>query len=98
VIYETTSSTIHCRTHATASIMSHDHNVLDPQYVDSKLEHRQIVGISRRREISDVAMNEWLTRIEPYNLVGGHAAVGAPDPEILWRLLLLEPVKEPRII
>ena len=31
---------------------------LDLDHVDSELQHREIVGVLRRREIGDVAMNE----------------------------------------
>jgi hypothetical protein len=42
-------------------------------------------------------MDEQLAGIEPDDLVGGHAAVGAADPQILRRLLALEPHEEARV-
>ena len=74
--------------------MADDHDVLDLEHVDRELQHREVVGVLRRREIGDVAVDEQLAGIETDDLVGGHAAVGAADPQIFRRLLALQPAEE----
>ena len=75
-----------------------DHqDVLHLQYVDRELQHGEVVGVLRRSEIGDVSVNEELTGIEADDLVGGHPAIGAADPQILRRLLALEPLEEVRV-
>src|SRR5262249_45192057 len=48
--------------------------------------------------VRDVAVDEHLPRRQSDDLVGGHAAVGAPDPEMLRRLLSRERLEEVRIL
>jgi hypothetical protein len=48
--------------------------------------------------IAYVSMDEQLSRKQPYNLIRGHAAVGAANPEILGRLLLGELREKIRIL
>ena len=78
--------------------MSHHHDMLDLEHVDSKLEHRQIVRILWRSEICYIAVYEQLAGIEADNRIRRHAAVGAADPEIGRRLLALEATEEAGIL
>ena len=64
------------------------------EHVDGELQHRQVVGVLRRGEIGDVAVDEQLAGIEIDDLVGRHAAVGAADPQIFRRLLARQPAEE----
>ena len=48
-------------------------------------------------EVRDVAMDEHLARREIHDLVRGHAAVGAADPQISGRLLIDQPREEVRL-
>jgi hypothetical protein len=74
--------------------MTDDHDVLHLEHIDGELEHREIIRVLRGCEIGDVAVHEQLTGIEADDLVRGHPAVGASDPQILGRMLSLEPAEE----
>jgi hypothetical protein len=50
------------------------------------LQHGLNIGVQRRREIGDIAVNKELAGAQTDNLVGRYPAVRATDPEILWRL------------
>ena len=72
-----------------------DHDdMLDLEHIDRELQHREIVGVLGRGEIGDIAVDEQFARLQVDDLVGGHPAVGAADPEILRRLLALQPLEE----
>ena len=60
--------------------MAHHHDMLDLDDIDRELQHRKIVGVLRRREIGDVAVDEQLARIEIDDLIGRNPTVGAADP------------------
>src|SRR5579872_1131043 len=77
-----------------AAIVTHDKNVLHLENVDRELKDREIVGVLRRGEIGDVAVNEQLAGIEADDFVCRYAAVRATDPEIFGRLLASEPFEE----
>ena len=47
-------------------------------------------------DVGDVAMDEQLARVEIDQLVGGNAAVGAADPQVLRPLLLEQAAEEAR--
>ena len=51
MVHEPASLAVYCRDHSTASIVSHYDDVLHFQFVHGELEHRQVIGILRRREI-----------------------------------------------
>jgi len=85
---------VHGRAHATAAIMPDHHDVLHLQHIDCELQHGQIVGVLRGRQVGDVAVHEQFAGIEADDLVGGHPAVGTADPQILRRLLAFEPPEE----
>jgi hypothetical protein len=61
--------------------------VLHLENVDGELEDREAVEVAVGDDVRDVAMDEDFARGEAEHLVGGHAAVGAADPEILGGLL-----------
>ena len=94
MVHQTAPLAVDRRADAAAAVVAHHHDVLHLQHVDGELEHGQIVGVLGRGEIGDVAVHEQLARIEVHDLVGGHAAVGAADPQILRRLLPLEALEE----
>jgi hypothetical protein len=75
------------RLHAAASVMAAHDDVLDPQHVDCVLQHGQAVQVRVHDNVGDVAMDEELAGEQADDLVGRHAAVRAPDPQILRRLL-----------
>src|SRR5258706_2223347 len=81
-----------------AAIVADHQDVLDLDDVDRELQHRQVVGVLRRRQVGDVAVDEHLAGVEIADLVGGHAAVRAADPQILGRLLAEQALEEPGIL
>ena len=83
---------------AAAAVVAADDDVLDLQHVHRELHHRQAVEVAVRDDVGKVAMDEELAGEEPHDLVRGHAAVGAADPEIPRLLLPREPRKELRIV
>src|SRR5262249_33291961 len=98
MVNKTPTSAIDGGADAAAAIMSDHHDVLHFEYVDGKLEHRQIVGILGRSEIGHIAVYEQLAGVEPDDRICRHAAIGAADPEIIGRLLAFESSEEFRII
>lgn len=74
--------------HAAAAIVSAHDDVAHFQDIHCKLHDRQTVQIGVHHQIGDVAMDEQLSGKKPDNLIGGHPAVGATNPQIARRLLL----------
>ena len=87
VIDQAAALAVDRRADAAAAVVADDQDVLHLQHVDGELQDGEVVGVLRRREIGDVAVDEELAGIEVDDLVGGHPAVGAADPEIFRRLL-----------
>ncbi len=83
--------------HASAAVMADNQHALHLEHVDGELQHRQVVRIPRRREIGDVTVDKQLAGIEADDFVGGHATVGAADPQVLRLLLSLQPLEEASI-
>jgi hypothetical protein len=98
VVHETTTLSVDRRTHSAASIMAYDHDVLDLQDIDGELQHGKVIGILRRSEVGDIAMDEQFAGIKVHDLVRRHPAVGTADPEIFRSLLAFEPAEEIRIL
>jgi hypothetical protein len=46
-------------------------------------------------QVGHIAVHEYFARIETDNLVGGHAAIGATDPQVFGRLTFGETLEEP---
>lgn len=80
--------------HAAATIMPANDDVPNAQNVDGELEHRETIQVGMNDQVRDVAMDKDFARWQADNLVRGHAAVGASDPEILRRLLVSEALEE----
>lgn len=87
VVDETQSVITERRADAAAPVVSAHDYVSDLQYFDRELKHRQAIEIGMDDNIGDVAMHQQLARREANDLVGGHAAVSATDPEVLRGLL-----------
>ena len=66
--------------------MAANDDVLYFQSFHRVLQHGLNIGVQRRREIGDIAVNKELAGAQTDNLVGRYPAVRATDPEILWRL------------
>lgn len=67
----------------TASIMPTDDYVPDFKYLNGILQNGQEIDVPRWSKVGDIPMHEQLARIQADNLVGWHAAIRAPDPEML---------------
>ena len=75
-----------------------DHDdVADLDDIDRELKDREIIGVLRRGEIGDVAVDEQFAGTDTDDLVRGDAAIGTADPEILRRLLAFQPLEEFRV-
>ena len=96
VIDEAESIAVQRGADAAAPVMTTNNHVLHPQHVDGVLEHRQAVEIGVHNQVRHVAMHEQFTGQQADNLVRRHAAVRAPDPEKLRRLLRAQPPEEVR--
>ena len=73
--------------------MAANDDVLYFQSLHGELQHGMNIGVQRRREIGDIAVDEKLAWTKADDLVGRHPAVGAADPEKLRRLRLAQPLK-----
>jgi hypothetical protein len=98
VVDETERLGRHRRAHTTAAVVTADDHVLHLEDVDRVLEYRQAIDVGVLDDVGDVAMHEHLARCPPDDLVRGHAAVGAADPQEVWRLDVLEPAEELRVV
>ena len=77
--------------------MAHHDDVLHLDDIYGELQHRKIIGVLWRGEIGDIAMDEQFAGRQVHDLIGGNAAVGTADPQILRTLLALQPLEEFRI-
>src|SRR5229473_4131149 len=94
MVHEAAALAVYGRANAATPIVSDHDDVLHLQYVDCELEHGQVIGILRRREVGDVSVHEDLAGIDVHNLIGRHPAIGTSDPQVLGRLLAFEPVEK----
>ena len=78
---------------AAAAVVADDQDVLHLELVDRVLDHAQAVQVAVRHHVGDVAVHEHLARRHADDLVGGHARIGAADPQV-FRVLLLGQVLE----
>ena len=90
VVDQAVAGALERRLDAAAAVVAADDHVLHVQHVDRVLEHREAVEVGVPDDVGDVAMDEDLARREADDLVRGHAAVRAADPEVLGRLPLGE--------
>ena len=88
----------HGRLHAAAAVVADDDDVFDLEDVDRELHDRQAVEVGVHHHVGDIAMDEDVARQQADDLVGGHAAVGAADPQVGGRLLARELGEELRIL
>ena len=86
------------RLHAAATVMSADNHVLDLEDFDRELHDRQTIQVVVDDEIGDVAVDEQFARRQPNDLIRGHAAVRATNPQIFRRLLTRQFAKKFRVV
>jgi len=80
-VVDQTKSVVTQRSADTAApIVTANDDVLNLEYVDSELQHRQAIEIGVHDDICDVAVHEHLTWREADDLVGGNTAVRASNP------------------
>ena len=72
--------------HRTAVVVAGDDDVLNEEVSDSVLEHGVGVEVGGGDLVADVAVHEHLAWTQADDLVGGHTAVSASDPEELGLL------------
>ena len=73
--------------HAAAAVVAHDHDVFDFQHIDGELDHRETIQIGVDDDVGDVAVDEDFAGQQANDFIGGYAAVGAADPQVLGVLL-----------
>ena len=83
--------------HAAAAVVAHDHDVFDFQHIDGELDHRETIQIGVDDDVGDVAVDEDFAGQQADDFVGGYAAVGAADPQVLGVLLAGEFLKKLRV-
>jgi hypothetical protein len=67
---------------AAAAVVAADDDVLDLEHLDGELHHREAVEVAVHHDVGDVAVHEELARLQPHDLVRGHAAVRASHPQV----------------
>src|SRR5271157_2548656 len=77
--------------------MAANDDVPNLEHVNGELHHTKAVEIRMHNEVCHVAMHEQFARRKANDLVGRHATVGTPDPEILRHLLPRKLTEEFRI-
>ncbi len=78
------------RADAAATVVAANDDVADFEDVHGVLDHGEDVEIGLGDDVGDVAVDEDLTGREAGDLVGGHPAVRATDPEVFGVLLFGE--------
>ena len=81
-----------------AAVVAADDDVADFEDIDGVLHDGEYVEVGLGHDVGDVAVDENLTWCEAGDLVGGHAAVRAADPEVFRALLVGELAEEIRIV
>ena len=85
------------RQDAAAAEVAADHDLGDREHVDGVLQRRQAVQVGVHDEVRHVTVHEHLAGIGAGDLVGRHAAVGAPDPQVARCLLCRQAAEEPGV-
>ena len=62
VVDEPPALSVNCRAHPATAVVTNDHDVVNLHHIDRELQHREIVGVLRRRKIGDIAVYEELAR------------------------------------
>ena len=96
-VHQTHPLIVHHGLHATAAIVAHDHDVLDPQRIHGELDDRLAIEVGMHHHIGDIAMDENLAGQESHDLVGRHAGIGTTDPQIFRTLQVGQSREEIRI-
>ena len=78
--------------------MPYQQYVLDLENLHREVQNRQAVEVAVCDHVRHIAMDEHIARRQTDDLVGRDARIGTADPEILRRLLMLQSLKELRII
>ena len=94
VVDEAAPLAVDRRRDAAAAVMADHDDVLHLEHVDGELQHGEIIGILRRREVRDVAVDEELAGVDADDLVRGNPAVGAADPQVFRGLLVHQPLEK----
>ncbi len=88
VVAQSDAGAVQRGAHAVAAVVAADDDVAHLEDVDRELHDRQAIQVGVHDEVGDVPVDEQFAGQETDDLVRGHAAVGAADPQILGRLLL----------
>jgi TRAP-type C4-dicarboxylate transport system substrate-binding protein len=83
--------------HPAAAVVAADDDVAHLEDVDGELHHRQAVEVGVDHDVGHVPVHEQLAGQQVDDLVGGHAAVRAADPQVARRLLPGEAGEELRV-
>src|SRR4051812_29886802 len=94
VVDEPHAGAIESRSHTTAPQMAGDDHVLYTQDVYCVLQRREAIQIGMDDDVRDIPMDEQFSGREADDLVGRDSTVGATDPEVFRRLLLLKSREE----
>ena len=86
------------RADAAATVVAADDDVAHAQDVDRELHDRQAIEIGVHNQVGDIAVDEQFAGQQSDDVIGGHAAVGAADPQVARRLLRGELAEELRIL
>ena len=86
------------RLDAAAAIVAADDDVADLEHVHGVLQHGEHVEVGLGDHVGDVPVHEDLAGRESGDLVGGHPAVRATDPEVVGTLLVGELREKLRVV
>lgn len=90
IVVQTVIVIHHGSVHTTTPIVSADNDPAHFENLDRILQHGKAVEVGMHNDICDVSMDKNLTRWQVDDLIGGHASIGAADPQDLGFLLLGE--------
>src|SRR5450830_1290974 len=65
-----------------ATVMTTNNNVLDLEYINSKLQHRETIQIGMHHHVGNIAMDKQFPRRQPEQFIGWNTVVGTTNPEI----------------
>ena len=87
----------HGRMHALAAVMADDDDMFDFQHVHGKLQDGQAIEVGMHDHVGNIAVHKHVARRHAQQFVGGHAAVGAADPQVFGRRLRFQVLEEVRV-